>query len=94
MSTIRVGFIGCGGNASGHVGRILAMGECEVVGLCDVSETSIARVRKRHREHCHRPSLGSPPTTPKQGNRLEPAIGPQTHWRTRHGETRQDDEWR
>ena len=50
MSTIRVGFIGCGGNASGHVGRILAMGECEVVGLCDVSETSIARVRERHRE--------------------------------------------
>ena len=50
MSTIRVGFIGCGGNASGHVGRILAMGECEVVGLCDVSETSIERVRERHRE--------------------------------------------
>ena len=37
MSTIRVGFIGCGGNASGHVGRILAMGECEVVGLCDLA---------------------------------------------------------
>ena len=50
MSTIRVGFIGCGGNASGHVGRILAMGECEVVGLCDVSEASIERVRERHRE--------------------------------------------
>ena len=50
MSIIRVGFIGCGGNASGHVGRILAMGECEVVGLCDVSETSIERVRERHRE--------------------------------------------
>ena len=35
MDRIRVGFIGCGGNASGHVGRVLAMGECDVVALCD-----------------------------------------------------------
>ncbi|MBT6149749.1 MAG: gfo/Idh/MocA family oxidoreductase, partial [Gemmatimonadetes bacterium] len=35
MSKIRVGFIGCGGNASGHIGRILEMPEAEVVGLCD-----------------------------------------------------------
>jgi len=50
MDRIRVGFIGCGGNASGHVGRVLAMGECDVVALCDVSGESIDRVRDRHKE--------------------------------------------
>ena len=48
MDRVRVGFIGCGGNASGHVGRILEMSETEVAGLCDVSEASLARVRERH----------------------------------------------
>ena len=50
MDRIRVGFIGCGGNASGHVGRVLAMGECDVLALCDVSGESIDRVRDRHKE--------------------------------------------
>ena len=48
MDHVRVGFIGCGGNASGHVGRILEMPDTEVAGLCDVSEASLARVTERH----------------------------------------------
>ncbi len=41
MSKIRTGFIGCGGNARGHIGRVLEMGECEVVALCDTSTASL-----------------------------------------------------
>ena len=48
MSKIRVGFIGCGGNASGHVGRVLAMEECQVAALCDVSQDSIDRCKERN----------------------------------------------
>lgn len=48
MGRIRMGFIGCGGNASGHIGRVLAIPETEVVALCDVSEESLQRARERH----------------------------------------------
>ncbi|MFH1566470.1 MAG: Gfo/Idh/MocA family oxidoreductase, partial [Gemmatimonadota bacterium] len=48
MDRIRVGFIGCGGNASGHIGRILEMPETEIVALCDPSQESIRRVHERH----------------------------------------------
>jgi predicted dehydrogenase len=48
MDKIRVGFIGCGGNASGHIGRVLGMDETEVVALCDVSEDSLDRVKGHH----------------------------------------------
>lgn len=48
MKKIRVGFIGCGGNASGHIGRILEMPEAEVVGLCDPSTASLDRARERN----------------------------------------------
>jgi predicted dehydrogenase len=41
-NTIRVGMIGCGGNARGHMGRLLAMEDVEVVALCDTAETSLA----------------------------------------------------
>ena len=48
MEKVRVGFIGCGGNASGHIGRVLGMGDTEVVALCDVSEQSLERVKDQH----------------------------------------------
>ena len=48
MAKIRMGFIGCGGNASGHVGRCLGIPEVEIVGLCDTSEQSISRCRERN----------------------------------------------
>ena len=48
MEKVRVGFIGRGGNASGHIGRVLGMGDTEVVALCDVSEQSLERVKDQH----------------------------------------------
>jgi len=41
---IRVGMIGVGGIAHGHVQRLLAMPEAEIVALCDTSEASVARL--------------------------------------------------
>ncbi len=59
MARIRMGFIGCGGNASGHVGRCLEMpAEVEVVGLCDPSATSLDRLRERHAAVAEVPSFG------------------------------------
>ncbi len=40
IDRIRIGMIGCGGNASGHIRRLLEMPEVEVVGLADNSEES------------------------------------------------------
>ncbi len=48
MAKIRVGFIGCGGNAGGHIGRVLDIAETEVAALCDPSTASIERVQARH----------------------------------------------
>ena len=48
MERIRVGFIGCGGNASGHIGRIHEMKDAEVVALCDPSADSLDRARTRN----------------------------------------------
>ena len=58
MEKVKVGFIGCGGNASGHIGRVLGMGETEVVSLCDVSEPSLERVKDQHREVADLPTFG------------------------------------
>ena len=48
MAKIRMGFIGCGGNASSHIGRCLEIPEVEIVALCDVSDASIDRARERN----------------------------------------------
>ncbi len=48
MDKIRVGFIGCGGNASGHLGRVLDIPETEVVALCDVDQASLQRAKERN----------------------------------------------
>ena len=48
MDQIRVGFIGCGGNASGHIGRVLDIPEAEAVALCDVSQASMQRAKERN----------------------------------------------
>ncbi|HID07231.1 MAG TPA: Gfo/Idh/MocA family oxidoreductase [Armatimonadetes bacterium] len=37
-SPIRIGIIGCGGNMQGHVKRLLATGEVDLVAFCDVRE--------------------------------------------------------
>ena len=48
MNPIRLAFIGCGGVANGHVGRIEQIPEAEIVALCDTSPDSIKRMKERH----------------------------------------------
>jgi predicted dehydrogenase len=45
---IRTGFIGCGGNASSHIGRVLKIPEAEIVALCDPSGESLANAKQRN----------------------------------------------
>lgn len=47
---IRVGMIGVGGIAQGHVDRLLKLPEVEIVALADASEQSIEKTQKRHAE--------------------------------------------
>jgi predicted dehydrogenase len=44
--TLRVAMIGCGGNARGHMSRLLQLPGVEIVGLCDTAEAAIAEARK------------------------------------------------
>ena len=46
MDKIRIGMIGCGGIARGHVKRLLEIPEAEIVALNDTSEASIARMKE------------------------------------------------
>lgn len=44
--SVRIGFIGAGGNARGHMINVLLMPEAEIVAICDVSEEQIEAARK------------------------------------------------
>ena len=57
MDKIRMGFIGCGGNASGHIGRVLDIPEAEVVALCDVDQASLQRAKERHTQAAELPEF-------------------------------------
>ena len=57
MEKIRVGFIGCGGNASGHIGRVLDIPEAEVVALCDVDQASLQRAKERNSQAAELPEF-------------------------------------
>ena len=57
MDKIRVGFIGCGGNASGHIGRVLDIPETEVVALCDVDQASLQRAKERNAKAAELPEF-------------------------------------
>ena len=35
---VKIGFIGCGGNARGHMGSLSKMEDVKLVALCDVNE--------------------------------------------------------
>lgn len=35
MDKVRVAFIGCGGNARGHMARVMVLDNAEIVGVCD-----------------------------------------------------------
>lgn len=47
MERLRIGMIGCGGNATGHLRRLMGIRDAEVVALNDVSEESLARMVER-----------------------------------------------
>ena len=47
MEKLRIGMIGCGGNATGHLRRLMGIRDAEVVALNDVSEASLARMVER-----------------------------------------------
>ena len=38
MQEVKIGFIGCGGNANGHMGRLSDLEGVRIVGTCDVQE--------------------------------------------------------
>ena len=38
MQEVRIGFIGCGGNANGHMRRLSDLEDVRIVGTCDVQE--------------------------------------------------------
>lgn len=59
MQRLRVGLIGCGGAARGHAMNLLTLGEVEVVGLADPSETNLAAMRKQNPALADVPSFGS-----------------------------------
>lgn len=47
LEKVRVGLIGCGGFATDHVRRLLAIPEAELVALCDVNPMSFTRLGRR-----------------------------------------------
>ena len=47
MAAIRMGFIGCGGNGSGHVRRLNELPDVEIVALTETSDASMARMYER-----------------------------------------------
>ncbi len=40
MNKVKIGFIGCGGNARGHMATVAKLENAEIVGVCDVVEES------------------------------------------------------
>lgn len=47
MSTVRIGFIGCGGIARHHMNLLRDVPDCEIVGFADPSDDQIARCKKQ-----------------------------------------------
>jgi len=50
MQKIRVGMIGVGGIAQGHIERLAKLPEVEFAGVVDISEQSLERTRNKHGE--------------------------------------------
>ena len=55
-SKIRIGFIGSGGNARGHMGRVLELRDVEIVALADPNPAMLDAARRQH------PALADVPT--------------------------------
>ena len=59
MDEVRIGLVGCGGNMTGHLRRLLSVGDARVVGLADPSGDSIKRMVKRVPEAGELPTFDS-----------------------------------
>ena len=55
--TIRVGMIGCGGNARGHMRRLLNIEDVEIVAICDPDEDAIAAAGKLNADIAKAPAF-------------------------------------
>ncbi len=50
---LRVGYVGTGGNAQGHLGRLATMDEVEVAACCDISEERARSSADKHGGEAH-----------------------------------------
>ena len=48
MERARVGIIGTGGMAQGHIKRLLEKPESEITAICDINPNALSRTRERH----------------------------------------------
>ncbi len=48
MKEIRIGFIGCGGNANGHMNQLAGMAGANVVAVCDVQSERAHSAAEKH----------------------------------------------
>lgn len=48
MSKVRVGFVGTGGMAQGHISNIINNPDSEVTAICDISQEALDRTVERH----------------------------------------------
>jgi predicted dehydrogenase len=48
MSKVRVGFVGTGGMAQGHISNIINNPDSEITAICDISQEALDRTVERH----------------------------------------------
>ncbi len=48
MEAVRIGFIGCGGNANGHMRQLSNLEDVRIVATCDVQEAPARNAAKRY----------------------------------------------
>jgi len=48
MEEVRIGFIGCGGNANGHMNTLSSLEKTRIVSVCDLQEERVQNAAKRH----------------------------------------------
>ena len=48
MEEVRIGFIGCGGNANGHMNTLSSLEKTRIVSVCDLQEERAQNAAKRH----------------------------------------------
>ena len=48
MKEVRIGFIGCGGNANGHMNTLSSLEETRIVSFCDLQEEGAQNAAERH----------------------------------------------